>query len=40
MKKWMRVLKQKIIKTHLFNSVTARLHFIERRRELKKSAEI
>lgn len=32
----LKVLKQRIIRTHLFNSVTARLHFVKRRRELKK----
>ena len=36
MEELVKVLKQKIIRTHLFNLVTSRLHFMERRRELKK----
>lgn len=36
MEELLKALKQKIIRTHLFNFVTARLHFMKRRGELKK----
>ena len=36
MKTRLQMLKQKIIETYLFNYISAQLHFIKRRRELKK----
>ena len=36
MEEMLKALKQRIIRTHLFNFVTARLHFMKRRWELKK----